>query len=117
MPHVVLHGKVDMEEVFRRFKPVFVKTERGILKATDSYIGRGKRCILVDSLAIEGGEQARFIMEISQREDGLLIGLWSGLEVEITEGFKIVLAETSKQLLETFPDLVTGDTDLQSYLD
>ncbi len=117
MAHVELLGKVDMEEVFRRFKPVFVKTERGIVKATDSYIDRGGRCMLVDSLAIEGGEQARFMMEISQREDGLLIGLWSGLELESTEGVKTVLAETAKQILETFPDLVVGETDIQSYLD
>ncbi len=117
MPHVVLLGQVEMEEVFRRFKPVFVKTERGIVKATDSYIDRGGRCMLVDSLAIEGGEQTRFMMEISQQEDGLLIGLWSGLAVESTGGVKIVLAETAKQILETFPDLVLGETDIQSYLD
>ncbi len=117
MPHVVLLGQVEMEEVFRRFKPVFVKTERGIVKATDSYIDRGGRCMLVDSLAIEGGEQARFMMEISQQEDGLLIGLWSGLEVESTGGVKIVLAETAKQILEAFPDLVVGETDIPSYLD
>ncbi|MCK5253955.1 MAG: hypothetical protein KAQ96_13440 [Thermoplasmata archaeon] len=117
MPHVVIHGKVDMEEVFRRFKPVFAKTERGIVKATDSYLDRGGRCMLVDSLAIEGGEQARFLMEISQREDGLLVGLWSGMEVESSEGVKIVVAETAKQLLESFPDLEVGENDLQSYLD
>ena len=117
MPRVVLLGQVEMEEVFRRFKPVFVKTERGIVKATDSYIDRGGRCMLVDSLAIEGGEQARFMMQISQREDGLLIGLWSGLEVESTAGVKIVLAETAKQMLKNFPDLVVGETDIQSYLD
>jgi hypothetical protein len=117
MPHVLLLGNVEMEEVFRRFKPVFVKTERGIVKATDSYIDRGGRCMLVDSLAIEGGEQARFMMEISQQEDGLLIGLWSGLEVEGTEGINIILAATSKQLMETFPDLAVGETDIQRYLD
>jgi hypothetical protein len=73
--------------------------------------------MLVDSLAIEGGEQTRFMMEISQREDGLLIGLWSGLEVESTEGVRTVLGETAKQILETFPDLVVGETDIRSYLD
>ena len=117
MPHVVLLGSVEMEEVFRLFKPVFAKTERGIVKATDSYIDRGGRCMLVDSLAIEGGEQTRFMMEISQKEDGLLVELWSGLEVESSEGVKTVLGETSKQLLETFTELVVGDTDLQSYLE
>jgi len=117
MPHVVLVGTVDMEEVFRRLKPVFVKTDRGILKATDAYIDRGRRSIIVDSLAIEGGEKVRFLMTLGQREDGLVVRLFEVPEVEKTEGVKRVLAETAKQLLETFPGLGVGETNLQRYLD
>jgi hypothetical protein len=117
LPHVVLLGPVDMEEVFRRLKPVFVKTDRGILKATDAYVDRGKRCILVDSLAIEGGEKDRFLMLISQKEDGLVVRLFDVPEVERTEGVKRVLAETAKQLMETFPDLKIGETNLERYLE
>ncbi len=116
MPHVVLVGNVDMEEVFRRLKPVFVKTDRGILKATDSYMDRGRRNIIVDSLAIEGGERERFLMLIGQREEGLVVRLFDVPEVERTEGVRRVLAETAKQLLETFPDLVVGETNLERYL-
>ena len=117
MPHVVLKGPVDMDEVFRRLKPVFVKTERGILKATDAYMDRAKRTIIVDSLAIEGGEKDRFFMAIGHREDGLVVRLFEVPEVERTEGVKRVLAETAKQLLETFPDLEVGETNLERYLD
>jgi hypothetical protein len=117
MPHVVLLGQVDMEEVFRRFKPVFVKTDRGILKATDAFIDRARRTMLVDSLAIEGGEQARFMMMLSLREDGLVVRLWPGLEVNRNEGVKRVLAETARQLLETFPDMEVGETNLERYLE
>jgi hypothetical protein len=117
MPHVVLEGPVDMDEVFRRFKPVFVKSERGILKATDAYMDRAKRTIIVDSLAIEGGEKDRFLMAIALREDGLVIRLFEVPEVQRTEGVKQVLAETAKQLLGTFPDLKLGETNLVRYLD
>ena len=117
MPHVELLGQVDMEEVFRRLKPVFVKTDRGILKATDAFMDRGRRNILVDSLAIEGGEQARFMMMLSLREEGLEVCLWPGLEVGVTDGVRTVLAETAKQLLDTFPELEVGETDLERYLD
>ncbi|MCK5251888.1 MAG: hypothetical protein KAQ96_03025 [Thermoplasmata archaeon] len=116
LPHVVLVGNVDMEEVFRRLKPVFVKTDRGILKATDSYMDRGRRNIIVDSLAIEGGERERFLMLIGQREEGLVVRLFDVPEVERTEGVKRLLAETAKQLLATFPDLVVGETNLERYL-
>ena len=117
MPHVMLIGPVDMEEVFRRLKPVFVKTDRGILKATDAYMDRGRRNIIVDSLAIEGGEKERFLMLIGQREDGLVVKLFDVPEVDRTEGVKRVLAETAKQLLETFPDLGVGETNLERYLE
>jgi hypothetical protein len=113
---VVLVGDVDMEEVFRRLRPVFVKSERGILKATDSYIDRGRRNILIDALSIEAGEQTRFLVMISQREDGLVVRLWPGLEVDKTDGVKRVLAETAKQLLENFAGLVVGETNLQRFM-
>lgn len=117
MPHVVLLGRVDMDEVFRRLRPVFVKTDRGILKATDAYIDRGRRNIIVDSLAIEGGEKERFLMRIGQREDGLVVMLFEVPEVDRTEGVKQVLAETAKQILETFPDLEVGETNLDRYME
>ena len=117
MPHVVLVGNVDMEEVFRRLKPVFVKTDRGILKATDSYMDRGRRNIIIDSLAIEGGERERFLMLIGQREEGLVVRLFDVPEVEGTEGVRRVVAETAKQILGTFPDLSVGETNLERYLD
>lgn len=116
MPHVVLNGEVDMDEVFRRLKPVFVKTDRGILKATDAYIDRSGRTILVDSLAIEGGEKVRFLMLVGLREDGLVVRLFDVPEVEKTEGVKRVLAETARQLAETFPQLELGETNLGRYL-
>ena len=117
MPHVVLTGPVDMEEVYRRLKPVFVKTDRGILKATDAYIDRARRTIIVDSLAIEGGEKERFLMAIALRGDGLVIRLFEVPEVQRTEGVRRVLAETAKQLLEAFPDLEVGETNLDRYLE
>ena len=116
VPHVMLVGMVDMEEVFRRLRPVFVKSERGIFKATDSYIDRGRRNILIDALSIEAGEQTRFLVMVSQHEDGLDVRLWPGLEVEKSDGVKRVLAETAKQLMENFPGLVVGETNLKRFL-
>jgi hypothetical protein len=113
----VLIGNVDMDEVFRRLKPVFVKTDRGILKATDAYMDRAKRTIIVDSLAIEGGEKDRFLMAIGLRDDGLVVRLFDIPEVERSEGVKRVLAETARQLLGAFPDLELGETNLERYLD
>ena len=112
----MLVGHVDMEELFRRLKPVFVKTDTGILKATDAYIDRGRRNVIVDSLSIEGGESLRFLMLIGPHEDGLVVRLFDVPTVEKTEGVGRILAETARQLLETFPDLRLGETNLGRYL-
>jgi hypothetical protein len=116
VPHVVLEGPVDIEEVFRRLRPVFVKTDTGIVKATDAYIDRAKRSIIVDSLSIEAGESTRFMMMLEQLEEGLEIKLFPVPEVPKTDGIKLVLVETAKQLLETFPELEMGETNLIMYI-
>ena len=116
IPHVVLVGPVDMEEVFRRLRPVFVKTDRGILKSTEAYMDRARRSIIVDSLSIEGGEKVRFLMNIALRDNGLVVQLFDVPKVERTEGVKRVLAETAKQLLLSFDELEVGETNLQKYL-
>jgi hypothetical protein len=117
MPHIFIEGQLDMEEVFRRLKPVFVKSDRGILKATDTYMDRSRRNILIEAQSLEGGEEERFLIMLSQWEDAMEVHLYPHQDVDVTEGVKQVLAEAAKQILEIFPELKVGDTDLDRYLE
>jgi hypothetical protein len=112
VPHVVLKGPIEIDEVFRRLKPVFVKTERGILKATDAYMDRAKRSILIDAMSIEAGETVRFLMMIVAHEDGIEVRMFDVPEVPASDSIRMVMAETAKQLLETFEELELGETNL-----
>jgi len=116
MPHVVLNGRVDVEDIFVKMKPLFIRDGDSVLKTTSMYIERGKGSILVDSLAIEGGRKINFLSLISGREDGIVIRIYPMLEVEKTDGVKRILAEMAKQLLEIFPEFKLGATNLADFL-
>lgn len=116
MPHVVLNGTVSIEDIFAKMKPLFVRDGENILKTGNIYIERGKTAILVDSLVIEGVKKISFFAMISGREDGIVVRVYPGFEVEKTNGVKRLIAETAKQLLQILPELKVGQTNLIEYL-
>lgn len=117
MPHVVLNGNVNLEDIFNKFKGVLIRDEQGILKTDNLYISRDKTAILIESLAIEKGVKNNFLALISRRNDGVVVRIYPGIEVEKTSGIKTILSEISKQLLDAFPQLAIGETNLLEYLE
>jgi hypothetical protein len=116
LPHVVLNGKTSVEEIFDKLNPLFIKNPEGILKTKEAYLEKNKKDIIVDALAIENGKKTVFLALISGREDGVVVRLYPMFDVEKTDGVKRILAELAKQLLQTFPELKVGETNLQDYL-
>ncbi|MCW4007387.1 MAG: hypothetical protein NWF09_01665 [Candidatus Bathyarchaeota archaeon] len=116
MPHVVLLGKASVEDIFKELKPIFVRDEKMILKTSELYLERDKNSILIDSLAIEGSRKVVFLAMISGRDDGVVVRLFPKVEVEKTEGVKMLLAELAKQVTARFPELSVAETNLQNYL-
>lgn len=116
MPHVVLNGRIEIEDLFRELKPLFLKYESIILRTADFFLEREKRAILIESLSIQEGKTTSFLTMINKREDGVVIRLYPKSDVEKTEGVKRLLAELAKQLLQTFNTLKVGETNLSKYL-
>ncbi len=88
MPHVVLNGKVSVENIFEELKPLFIRNENSILKTTDIYLEREKNVILIDSLAIDVDKKIVFLAMISGRDDGVVVRLYPKIDIEKTEGVK-----------------------------
>jgi hypothetical protein len=116
LPHVVLNGKAVVENIFKELKPLFIRNENSILKTADVYLERERNAILIDSLAIDADNKTVFLALISGRNDGVVVRLYPKIEVEKTEGVKMILAELTKQLIATFPELMIGETNLDDYL-
>lgn len=116
MPHVVIKGDVKVEDIFGKFKPVFLRSANSILKTATCYLSQDKSSLLAESLAIEGGSKRSFISMITQREDGVVVRIYPLLDVEKTPGVKSILASIAKQLLADYPSLTIGETNISEYL-
>ena len=116
LPHVVLNGKVAIENIFKELKPLMIRNQNSILKTTDVYLEREKNVILIDSLAIDADKKNVFLAMISGRNDGVVVRLYPKIDVEKTEGVKMILVELAKQLVATFPELTVGETNLDNCL-
>jgi hypothetical protein len=80
------------------------------------YMSRDKSAILIESLSIEGGVKRSFFAMIGRKDDGVVVRIYQGSEVEKTAGVKSILSEIAKQLLAAFPQLTIGETNLSEYL-
>jgi hypothetical protein len=116
MLHVVLNGDVNLDDIFNKFKGVFIRNEQGILKTDNIYFSCDKAAILIESLAVEAGVKNSFLAFISRRNDGVVVRIYPGIEVEKTSDIKNILSEIAKQLLVVFPQLTFGETNLSEYL-
>jgi hypothetical protein len=116
MPHVVLNGKIKIDDIFNILKSVVIRSESGLLKTDNIYMNTDKTSILIESLAIEDGVKRSFFTLIGQRQDGVVIRIYQGSEVEKTVGVKSILGILAKQLLVAFPHLTIGETNLADYL-
>jgi len=116
MPHVVLNGNVNLDDIFNKFKGVFIHNEQGILKTDNVYMSLDKTALLIESLAIEKGVKTSFLTLISHRNDGVVVRIYPGTEVEKTSSVKNILSEIAKQLITVFPQLTIGETNLLEYL-
>jgi hypothetical protein len=116
MPHVVLNGPVGIDDIFNKLKAVLIRNESGVLKTDNMYMSRDKSAILIESLSIEGGIKRSFFAMIGRRDDGVVVRIYQGSEIEKTTGVKSILSEIAKQLLAAFPQLTIGETNLSEYL-
>jgi hypothetical protein len=116
MPHVVLNGPIGIDDIFNTLKGVFIRNEGGVLKTDTIYMSRDKTVILIESLSIEGGVKRSFFAMIGRRDDGVVVRIYPGSDVEKTAGIKSILSEIAKQLLVAFPQLCIGETNLSEYL-
>lgn len=116
MPHVVLNGNVQVENVFSKLEPLFIRDGSRILRTIDMFLERNGKSVLVESLIVDSGLKTSFLAMISGRDDGVVVRLYPKVEVEKTDGVKQILAEISKQLMKAFPELKVGETNLDDYL-
>ena len=118
MPHIVINGKIAIQDICNMLKPIFVRQEGRILKTMDVYLSQNNSSILVESLTIENRVKKNFLTLINQREDGVVVRLYPMIEIEKTEGVKTILAKLANQIIESNSEnLKYGKTNISEFLD
>jgi len=117
LPHVVLSGNVEIQEVFHRLQPLSIRDREILIRTIKKYLDTEKTSIIVESLAGTLNNLYPFFTLLNSREDGLVIRIHPSSKVEKTPQVKQLLAELAKQLLITFQNLTVGKTNLEEYLD
>lgn len=116
MPHVVLNGNVEVIDIFKTIKPLFIKSDKGIIKTTEFFISKNRKNIIIKTLTIEERNKVSFLILINNREDGIVIRLYPDFDVLKTIGVKRSIVEVANQILKEFQSLKVGKTNLAEYL-
>ncbi|MFX0114341.1 MAG: hypothetical protein ACFFB3_07325 [Candidatus Hodarchaeota archaeon] len=115
MPHAVINGEIAVEDIFTRLNPIFIKDNANIVKTKEFYLSRDKNVMLVEIIIIDRSRKTEFIAMISRRDDGVVVRIYPGEDVEKTDGVKRSLAEIAKQLLILFEESKLGKTNLNQF--
>jgi len=116
IPHVVIEGNIETKNIFSELEPLFIKEEGTIIRSTNSFISSDGSLILVETIVIESGSKNQFFAIINQRDDGIVVRIYPGTDVEKTNGVKRSLAEIGKQILSKFQGTKIGKTNLEDFL-
>ncbi|MBE0577117.1 MAG: hypothetical protein IH613_14630 [Desulfuromonadales bacterium] len=116
MPHVVLENINSAKVAFDSVVPFTARIEGGVLKVTDKYLNATQNKALVESLAVENGNNQSFFVELSQKQTSLTVRLLPLTDPEKTPGVKMIMAMVAKQIKDSNPSVSYGKTNLQDFL-
>jgi CHASE3 domain sensor protein len=116
MPHIVLENINSTKEAFDAVEPFAQKIEGGILKVMDKYINASEQTALVESLAIENGNNQNFFVQLSQKKSSLTVRLLPLTDPEKTNGVKQIMAQIAKQIKDTDQSIAYGKNNLEDFL-
>jgi len=116
MPHIVLDKISSTKDAYKAVTPFTQKIEGGILKVTDMYINKSEQTVLVESLAIEKGENQNFFIQLSQKKTSLTVRLLPLIDPQKTDGVKMIMAIVAKQIEDANAGIIYGKNNLEDFL-
>lgn len=116
MPHVELQGSICCRDVHESFQPATSKAEGAVLKTRASYLRSDEQEVLLEALVVEGYLKQEFLVQMRNRDAGILIRIYPGTPVQRTDGVKHCLVWLAKDLRKRDSNLSIGTTNLQSFL-
>lgn len=69
MPHVVIEGAPDPEEIWRAFEPIRERRGEEILKIDRAYLERDAAKVLLEALVVSAGFRQKFFLQVTRKQD------------------------------------------------
>jgi hypothetical protein len=117
MPHVELKGPFTTRALHESFEPASERLGDAVFKTSASYLRKDAAEILIEALVVEGYLKQEFLVQVRDRDGGLLIRLFPATPVQRTEGVKRFIVWLARRFQAASPGLVMGTTNLQAYID
>jgi hypothetical protein len=100
MPHFVLCGPLDLEEVTSRLDLGVVRWGRAVLKTGDVWRRSDGAAVLVEGVVVELTRPLHPVALVSPRDGDTVVRLWSVVEVERTPAVQRWLGVIARGLQE-----------------
>lgn len=114
MPHVVLRGPVDLDEIGRRFRPALVAFDGGLVRFIEAYRSLADGKLLIETYINEDPIRQRLGLELRSRVNGeLVIGLAEVGFPRPTPGVHVAVARLVAWLQSEYPALIVVNSALQ----
>ena len=115
IPHVVLTGEVDVQDIFQQLQSLTLRKQQTLIRTQTTYLASDGTAMLIESLAGTPPKLQHFLTLINRRNDGLVIRIYPHSTIDKTSEVKQLLAEVAKQILQSYPHLAIGKTNLQEF--
>lgn len=115
MPHVVLRGRLGVDDAQRVFEPFVAREEGRVIKAERFYREKDARAALIEMVVVEGNHTQKFFIQLSPRDDGLTVRLDPLTDPEKSAGVKRALAHVAHRL-RTATGAEYGSTNIDEHL-
>ena len=114
MPHVVLRGTPDLDEIGRRFRPSVAEFDGGLVRFIEAYRSLADGKLLIETYIHEGPIRQRLGLELRRRANGeVVVGLAEVGFPRPTQGVHVAVARLVQWLETEFPALVIVSTTLK----
>ena len=115
MPHVVLNGRVSLEEFYEAFAPVVERQGPVVHKISDCFLNHDRDLLLLDCLVYDRRPKG-FLVMVDHRDGRTSVRLFPPTDPEKCDGVRRIVARVASDLHARFPETEIGATNLEGFL-
>jgi hypothetical protein len=115
VPHVVLEGRITIDDAAAAFEPFVTREGELIIKAERFYREKDARAALIEMVVVDAGHTQKFFIQLSPRDTGLTVRLEPLTDPEKSPGVRRAIAQVAHRLRAT-SGAAYGRTNIGEYL-